>query len=356
MQWKRPQTGRCTYWERPFTRLFGDDWIPKLKRCKTWTEWLSLTEDVECAWHSMLNLKYTSDLAKGADTFAINEKRPRDDSNPWNVARSSDSHRRLEILGDSKVVIHWMNGDWEVKGNEHTTHVRDVIDQFVRWYLCGTFRPRNDEGCWCRHVFRESNKAADTHTNWLMDNGDSGLGAQWKRRDYTEKLKSAKHVVLSFDGARRGSGNGAAAWILWIRNIYGEFERISHGGKVLKDTTAMTAEREALRMGVEHLMTLFPVEAKDFQFVVENESREKSTKLIRSPCVSSAFATIMRRTCIVLMRIVLGKMSQNMLSMKNGPKRRMSISLRSGLGRPGSRSCVLDFLDGIKLVQWKNPV
>ena len=33
----------------------------------------------------------------------------------------------------------------------------------------------------------------------------------------------------------------------------------------------------------------------------------RSTKLIRSPCVSSAFATIMRRTCIVLMRIVLRK-------------------------------------------------
>ena len=26
----------------------------------------------------------------------------------------------------------------------------------------------------------------------------------------------------------------------------------------------MTAEREALRMGVEHLMTFFPVETKDF--------------------------------------------------------------------------------------------
>ena len=45
----------------------------------------------------------------------------------------------------------------------------------------------------------------------------------------------------------------------------GEFERISHGGKVLKDTTAMTAEREALRMGVEHLMTLFPVATKDLK-------------------------------------------------------------------------------------------
>ena len=78
--------------------------------------------------------------------------------------------------------------------------------------------------------------------NWLMDNGDSIPGAQWKRRDYSGKLKAAKHVVLSFDGARRGNGDGAAAWILWIRNMNGEFERISHGGKVLRDTAAMTAE------------------------------------------------------------------------------------------------------------------
>ena len=47
-QWKRPHPGRCIYWEMPFTRFFfGDAWIPKLKRCKTWTEWLSLTEDFE---------------------------------------------------------------------------------------------------------------------------------------------------------------------------------------------------------------------------------------------------------------------------------------------------------------------
>ena len=76
---------------------------------------------------------------------------------------------------------------------------------------------------------------------------------------------------------------------------------------MLKDTTAMNAEREALKMGVEHLMTLFPVEAKDFQFVVANESRETKYKVNTQSMVSSAFATIMRRTCIVLMRIVLRK-------------------------------------------------
>ena len=54
------------------------------------------------------------------------------------------------------------------------------------------------------------------------------------------------YVVLLFDGARRENGNGAATWILWVRNMNGEFERISHGGKVLKDTTAMAAEREAM--------------------------------------------------------------------------------------------------------------
>ena len=59
----------------------------------------------------------------------------------------------------------------------------------------------------------------------------------------------------------------------------GEFERIAHGVKLLEDTTAMTAEREALRMGVENLAALFQSEAKDFQFVVENESGETKYKV-----------------------------------------------------------------------------
>ena len=65
-------------------------------------------------------------------------KRPRDDSDPWNVAWPSDTRCRLEVLGDNKVVINWMNGAWEVKGDEHAVPVRGVVDQFVRWFLGGT--------------------------------------------------------------------------------------------------------------------------------------------------------------------------------------------------------------------------
>ena len=103
-----------------------------------------------------------------------------------------------------------MNGDWEVKGNERTTHVRDVAIVF-EWYF--------STEKWCKHVFRGSDKAADTHANWLMDNGDSGHGARWKRRDYSEKLQAAKHEVLSFDGVRRSNGDRAAAWTKYAWRI-----------------------------------------------------------------------------------------------------------------------------------------
>ena len=55
------------------------------------------------------------------------------------------THRRLEVLGANKVVINWRNGAWEVKGDEHAVLVRSVVDEFVRWFLGGTFRPRTDE-------------------------------------------------------------------------------------------------------------------------------------------------------------------------------------------------------------------
>ena len=207
----------------------------------------------------MLNLK-PPESSCACDVPVERSKRPRDDSDPWNVAWPSDTHRRLEVLGDYKVVVNWMNGTWEVKGEEHAIPVHGVVDQLVRWCLGGTFLWRTDENDWCRHIFCESNKAAATHANWLMDNGDSGPGAQWEAPDLDEKLQKSRHLLMSFDGARRESGLGAAAWILWLRNEYGIFEKVSNGGRVLRNASAMIAEREALRMGIEHLTVLFPTE------------------------------------------------------------------------------------------------
>ena len=98
----------------------------------------------------MLSLK-PPESSCACDVAVERSKRPRDDSDPWKVAWPSDTHRRLEIWVDNKVVINWMTGAWEVKGEEHAIPVRGVVDQFVRWFLGGTFRPRTDEKDWCRH-------------------------------------------------------------------------------------------------------------------------------------------------------------------------------------------------------------
>ena len=63
------------------------------------------------------------------------QKKSRDDSDPRNVAWPSDKHRRLEVLGDNKVVINWMNGAWEVKGEENAIPVRGVVAVVPGWYF-----------------------------------------------------------------------------------------------------------------------------------------------------------------------------------------------------------------------------
>ena len=203
------------------------------------------------------------------------EKRPRDDSAPWTVAWRPDEHRRLELLGDNKVVTSWMNGAWEVKEKEHAVPVGGLVDQLVRWYWGGTFQSRTDETDWCWHIFREFHQAADTHANWLMDNGDSGPGGQWETPDLHEKMQKTRYILMSFDGPRRRSGLGAAARILWLRDGTGSFEKISYGGRVLRNISAMTAEREALRMDIERLTVLFPM--SDFE--IEQSGRTIQYKL-----------------------------------------------------------------------------
>ena len=76
-----------------------------------------------------------------------------------------------------------------------------------------------------------------------------------------------------------GRALGAAVWILWLRDEYGTFEKVSYGGRVLMNVSAMIAEREALKLGIEHLTVLFPTEVSSFDFQVECTDRTVQYKL-----------------------------------------------------------------------------
>ena len=57
---------------------------------------------------------------------------------------------------------------------------------------------------------------------------------------------------------------------------------------MLRNASAMTAEREALRFGTEYLTVLFPTIVSSFDFQVENTDRTAQCSM-RSLCVSPVF-------------------------------------------------------------------
>ena len=99
-------------------------------------------------------------------------------------------------------------------------------------------------------------------------------------------------------GPEGESGLGAGAWILCLRDETGSFEKISYGGRVLRNTSAMTAEREALRMGTERLDSLVSDKSKFVRFKGwKFRWKQYSTILTRSLCVSSVFTVKRSRMC-----------------------------------------------------------
>ena len=67
-----------------------------------------------------------------------------------------------------------------------------------RW---SAFRPRTDENDWCRHIFRESNKANRGHTCSNCVDGQRVilvLELQWTASDLHDKIAwHGRHIVLS---------------------------------------------------------------------------------------------------------------------------------------------------------------
>ena len=79
---------------------------------------------------------------------------------------------------------------------------------------------------------------------------------------------------------------GGADWApgyYGLRDETGSFEKISYGGRVLRNTSAMTGERRAPRMGIERLTVLFRTTVSLFDFNVENSGRTVQYKLDAQP-------------------------------------------------------------------------
>eukprot|EP00973_Karenia_brevis_P040018 5525708-Karenia_brevis.AAC.1 len=110
---------------------------------------------------------------------------------------------RLEIVGDSKLVINWINGLWRCKYHIYRGRLailHKIIEELIVNY---GFRPRCETAEWSRHVYRELNGEADALA-----------GCHTFTYEHIDKDTSYRNFRLFFDGSVTTSSSGGG-WVLY---------------------------------------------------------------------------------------------------------------------------------------------
>ena len=68
---------------------------------------------------------------------------------------------RVEIVGDSELVINWLNATIKCTDDAAASKVAFIQNSLFLLYHHQLIMPRRDSGDWFRHVFRELNTRAD---------------------------------------------------------------------------------------------------------------------------------------------------------------------------------------------------
>ena len=113
-----------------------------------------------------------------------------------------DGYHRLEVCGDSSLIVNWVNGIWPVRFMPYLRRVANVHRQLHELVSQGSVRPRQDSADFCRHVFRELNGQADELANRHCNT--------WHLDPYTAP---ATCIRAFFDGSVR-SNKAAFGWIV----------------------------------------------------------------------------------------------------------------------------------------------
>ena len=153
----------------------------------------------------------------------------------------------MELVGDSDLVIRWLNGLWRCKYNLYAKRLailHSCIQSMVELF---GIRPRSDDADWGRHIFRELNCEADAL-------------AGVHRFAFQEHSCDTNWVAyrLFFDGSCTESGAGGG-WVLYgSRHVFHdslhEWEKLADLSFALgTGATVTAAELESCSWGVSYL-------------------------------------------------------------------------------------------------------
>ena len=143
-------------------------------------------------------------------------------------------HRRLEICGDSKVIINWVNGVWPAKFMPYTREIGKVQRRLHELVNVFDVRPKRDVCDFCRHIYRELNTEADRLAY--------KHASEWSLEAYSEP---APRIRGFFDGSVQGD-KAAFGWIVFALDVDKVDSRenwvhVASKSGTLPDTASITA-------------------------------------------------------------------------------------------------------------------
>lgn len=117
----------------------------------------------------------------------------------WQPCIGPLARLRVELTGDSMLVVNWANGNWPVRQSFYSSIVDNAIKTFFQWNHAYGVQPRASHTNWCRHVRREFNEMAnDLATqgkNLLQD--DFVVDIDW---NIANDIESFPYIEGSWDG------------------------------------------------------------------------------------------------------------------------------------------------------------
>ena len=167
LNWRHARCGRQCKWEDILVKVFGDDWMKKAVT----SEWpATLSKFIDGAYASLSRQpperRFEKDRNSSIeDCKHLFIKEPR--LVTWEPQQWSnfDGPRRLEVLGDSNLIINWVSGVWTVKFRPYERCVARVHAYLHSLVAKHEVRPRTDTADFCRHIYREFNHTADRLAN-----------------------------------------------------------------------------------------------------------------------------------------------------------------------------------------------
>jgi len=180
----------------------------------------------------------------------------------------ADRVRRLEILGDSKLVVNWVRGIWACKFRPYKARMQEVIGTLENHVTASGLRPRCRDADFARHIFRELNGEADALAGKHCDEYNF-----WK----PERLTEFHYYRVFFDGSAAPDSSGAG-WVLYgtesILDDPAEWEKIAAKSLALpKGCSVTAAELEACASAVEFLDALLSGEMDIVEACLKQKAR-----------------------------------------------------------------------------------